>query len=774
LLERSALGLAQRFRSSSSGLQRPQTDDELRELVLRLWGVRIPDVQVCPNHTTPWRAFADAFFARSPVTVWKASRGFGGKTFLLAVLGLTEAVLLRSDVAVLGGSGQQSARVHEYMGRWWALDSAPRYLLTSEPSAMQTRLTGGNVIRALMASSRSVRGPHEPRLRCVAAGTMVRTPLGSVDIACLSVGDRVYSFHEGRIVETRVTGWRRTGVEPTIVITASNGHRLCATPDHPVLSHSGWRRADETAPGSVLYGLRESHQSEQSDQGATEQGQVGTVHRLFPQEHQLGCEEDVQLRGSQGPAVGGLPELLQRSEAEDGVVLRGLWRTTPSADDEALPVMSLDVDERARRVANGCSESYSERRVRSHAEQSRASGPRAFANVGSGVQDCRAGEPLGAGHPGRHDGNRSARGLLARQGASEAQGHEAGEHAGRARLQDDRTQAGSDAPVVEDLEVRSVTPGLRVPVYDISVAVGQSFIANGFVVHNCDEIDEMDLGILDAALGQPMATNGIPAQTVLSSTHQYADGTMAEILKRAGERSWPVATWCYRETMEPHGWLPLTEIERKRAEVTEAMFASEYDLEEPNPETRAIAGDKVAAMFRRELGHYRGGLGEYIEVEGPAPGGRYGTGADWARKKDWTIIPTFRFDVRPARLVAYERMQRLPWPVMIAKFDERVARYPGGAAHDGTGLGDVVDGTMKSSAEAFMMVGRARSDLISEYVAAVERGEFLAPHIDSAEAAHRLASVDDLYGSGHLPDDIAAAALAYRAGAFGTLRGEAV
>jgi hypothetical protein len=447
-------------------IRRPGTDDELRALVLELWGVRIPDVQVCPNHTTPWRAFADAFFARSPVMVWKASRGFGGKTFLLAVLGLTEAVLLKSDVAVLGGSGQQSARVHEYMGRWWALNSAPRYLLANEPSAMQTRLAGGNVIRALMASSRSVRGPHEPRLRV-------------------------------------------------------------------------------------------------------------------------------------------------------------------------------------------------------------------------------------------------------------------------------------------------------------------------------DEIDELDLPILDAALGQPMATNGIPAQTVLSSTHQYADGTMAEVLKRAGERGWPVCTWCYRETLEPHGWLPAAEVERKRAEVPDAMFASEYDLEEPNPETRAIDGAKVAAMFRREVGHYRGGLGEYIELEPPvkavyegdvlvSPPGRYGNGGDWARKKDWTVIWTFRFDVRPARLVAYERMQRLPWPVMIARFDERVARYPGGAAHDGTGLGDVVDGTMKSSAEAFMMVGRPRSDLISEYVAAVERGEFLAPHIDSAEAAHRLASVDDLYGSGHLPDDIAAAALAYRAGAFGTLRGEAV
>jgi hypothetical protein len=452
--------------AGAKALRVPETDEELREAVLRLWGVRIPDVKVCEKCTTPWRAFSDAFFARSPVTVWKAARGFGGKSFLLALLGLTEAVLLKADVAVLGGSGEQAKRVHEYMGQWWALDSAPHGVLASEPSAMQTRLASGNTIRALMASSRSVRGPHEPRLRI-------------------------------------------------------------------------------------------------------------------------------------------------------------------------------------------------------------------------------------------------------------------------------------------------------------------------------DEVDELDVLILNAALGQPMSRNGVEAQTVLSSTHQYADGTMTEVLTRASANGWPVYRWCYRETMEPHGWLPASEVERKRNEVPEAMWRCEYELDEPNPETRAIDSASVAAMFRRELGHFRGVLGEYVEIEEPVkavykdgelvtPAGHYGTGADWAKKQDWTVIITYRFDVKPARLVAYERMQRMPWPVMIARFDARCARFPGSAAHDGTGIGDVVDGVMGSAAEAFMMVGRARADLLSEYVAAVERGEFIAPHIDAMEASHRLASVDDLYGSGHPPDDIVAGALAYRAGSFGTLRGEAV
>lgn len=40
------------------------------------------------------------------------SRAFGGKTFSLSLLALTEALILPVDVTVLGGSGQQSARVN--------------------------------------------------------------------------------------------------------------------------------------------------------------------------------------------------------------------------------------------------------------------------------------------------------------------------------------------------------------------------------------------------------------------------------------------------------------------------------------------------------------------------------------------------------------------------------------------------------------------------------------------------------------------------------------
>lgn len=460
--------------TAAHNFQLPITDEHaLREFVRLAWGVHIPDKQVCPDHSTPWRAFADAYFVKSSIAAWVASRGFGGKSFLLALLGLTEAATLKANVTVLGGSSEQSNRVHEYTQQFWNWQGAPRQLLKSDPSKRETRLQWGNTIRALMASQASVRGPHPSRLRI-------------------------------------------------------------------------------------------------------------------------------------------------------------------------------------------------------------------------------------------------------------------------------------------------------------------------------DECDELDIKLFDAALGQPMNSNGVVAQTVASSTHQYANGTMTEVLRRAADKGWPVHHWCYKETMQPHGWLPKSEVVQKQADVTAVMWNVEYELQEPSPESRAIQPESVSKMFQRDLGDFEGRNGEYIEIEPPMmvcvkcdfemsvddatliklkqcpeckaklDGASYSTGADWARKLDWTAIITLRYDCNPMRLVAFERQGRKPWPLMVGRFNTRLERYSGNAAHDGTGIGDVVDGYLEYGADSVIMVGRARSDLLSEYIAAIERDEIVSPLIKFMEAEHRYASVDDVYGSGHLPDTIAAGSLAYR------------
>ena len=142
-------------------ISRPRNDAELRNCLRRDFGIAFPDVQVCPNHSTPWRAFCDAFFCRKSIVVWKASRGFGGKSFMLSVLGTVEAHYLGAYVTILGGSGEQSARVHRYIREHRRKLDLPEDEATKRESSFGER----GLVQALMASSRSVRGPHPQRLR---------------------------------------------------------------------------------------------------------------------------------------------------------------------------------------------------------------------------------------------------------------------------------------------------------------------------------------------------------------------------------------------------------------------------------------------------------------------------------------------------------------------------------------------------------------------------------------------------------------------------------
>jgi hypothetical protein len=283
---------------------------------------------------------------------------------------------------------------------------------------------------------------------------------------------------------------------------------------------------------------------------------------------------------------------------------------------------------------------------------------------------------------------------------------------------------------------------------------------------NMDEVDEMDLWVFDSAMGQTMeAGTSFTPGTTISSTYQYPDKTMFEVLQRAEANGWPVYEWCWKENHEDNdGWIPQREIIRKQREVTARMWEIEYDLQEPSIEGRAIDQDALDLMFQRDLGYFEGGPSEYIEIEGPVKGAQYATGADWAKVNDWTVISTFRTDGGMWKLVAFERMRRLPWPHMIERLNIRMDRYKGEAAHDATGVGNVVDDYLRHNVEGIVLVGQRRRDIWSDWIIAMEQGEVEAPHIEWMYREYLYCTVGDLYGQGvddHPPDSFVAGALAW-------------
>lgn len=294
-----------------------------------------------------------------------------------------------------------------------------------------------------------------------------------------------------------------------------------------------------------------------------------------------------------------------------------------------------------------------------------------------------------------------------------------------------------------------------------------------------DEIDEAELSIIQAAQGQPMRKKNyldevIETNTVFSSTHTYPDGPVTYFKKEFEEKGFPTWTWCYKETSNPvDGWLDPAEVERKRLEIPAQMWRNEYDILEPNFEGRAIDEASVERMFDPMWDVKDGKEGFYYQFINPRPDRDYVTGVDWAKSKDYTVIITWDTTVLPWKMAAFEKINRRPWPAMVKRLNKRWAMYGGQVVSDATGIGSVVNdyiefpkGAYRSDLTELTMAGRIRSEMITEVVQGVENGDFLAPRVKSMYDDFRFVTPDNLYNNGpsaHLPDTIAATALAWTA-----------
>jgi hypothetical protein len=231
-------------------------------------------------------------------------------------------------------------------------------------------------------------------------------------------------------------------------------------------------------------------------------------------------------------------------------------------------------------------------------------------------------------------------------------------------------------------------------------------------------------------------------------------------------------------------------VDGKRKTVSAQMWKTEYELNEPSGASRAFDLDALEEAFvayPRPLQAINKGDSENVWIwELPEPGGVYAVGADWAKEKDMTVIGVVRVDVHPKRLVKLTRINKRPYPVMIGMLNRDVEAYHAHGCHDRTGLGNVVEDYIEfnDSVEGFTMVGRARTQLLLDYVAAAEHGEYILPtnivrdeldadgkpvilqQLEFFKRAHRATTVADVYAPGkwdsHLPDDVSMMSLLHR------------
>ena len=171
---------------------RPRTRRNLKNYVKAFLGIDIPDKRICPEHNSPldylWHTYTADFpeeqksqggipHAKSGISnlkseiprlnadciVW-ANRA-GGKTELAAIATLLDCIFKPNcQVRILGGSGEQSSRMYEYLTAF--LHRGFEEFLAGPVLKARCRFVNGSAVEVLTQSPTSVRGQHIQKLRC--------------------------------------------------------------------------------------------------------------------------------------------------------------------------------------------------------------------------------------------------------------------------------------------------------------------------------------------------------------------------------------------------------------------------------------------------------------------------------------------------------------------------------------------------------------------------------------------------------------------------------
>ena len=713
----------------------PKNDDELWLCIKALWGVELPRHRVCDGHVSPFEAVSHAYFSKDPnFAVWYASRG-SGKSLALAVLGLTKTFVADADCTILGGSIWQSQNVREHMSKMLRWPNAPTYAVKRDITTM-IETTTRKQIKPLPASQTSVRGPHPP--------------LQLLD----EIDEMDYTLYQAALGQAMEQLNTRGEIVGEYIVASSTWQNPvgCQVVNTPITTYRGIVPIQDVQVGDLVptrAGWR--YVTHVHDMGMQE-----CVTVRFASGRELTCTpwHPVWVSGSgfvRADALSaGTPVLAHVSAPGIGLVVI----------DPALPAASVDAgsrvldDDGARGsqivpvIADGPLIPAELGRAgvvlldRDGLEVPRIDAGTVRTSPAAGA----TGVPVVAEMVDVDVLGQSAVQLLPDPlvGRDDALGIAPVGLDPVAVLHD--SERPRDALIgievdgytfAEDKVVHVSHHGMVLPTWDLTVAGEPEYVANGILVHN----------------------------------------TMTTVIDDARKKGLPVFTWCWRELIKspanPHGWMNQSFIDRKKRTVSAEMWRTEYDLNEPSGTSRAFDLNAIEQYFVDYPEpifeeHLQGGIDDTWVWEAPTVTGSYAAGADWAKEQDKTVLAVMRTDVMPRRLVALRRMNRQKYPVMTAAFSKWVKEYHATAQHDKTGVGNALNDFLDDdAAKGFVMVGRARAQMFTNYISDFEHGGYSLPRVEAFYRGHRGATVADVFAphkwDEHTPDDVVAMAMAHRA-----------
>lgn len=142
----------------------------------------------------------------------------------------------------------------------------------------------------------------------------------------------------------------------------------------------------------------------------------------------------------------------------------------------------------------------------------------------------------------------------------------------------------------------------------------------------------------------------------------------------------------------------------------------------------------------------------------PAPrvaGRSYITTVDIGRRKDATIINTFDVSSLPYVRVAFDRLERVPYPAIQQAITARARAYPGATYVESNGVGDPVIENLDVPVIPFVTTARSKLQALQALQLLFERGQIRA----AWDARERAALIGCSWDDDHTPDEVMSLAL---------------
>lgn len=277
-----------------------------------------------------------------------------------------------------------------------------------------------------------------------------------------------------------------------------------------------------------------------------------------------------------------------------------------------------------------------------------------------------------------------------------------------------------------------------------------------FAIYSDDNIDairseDFDLVILDEA-------SRIKAESVddaIMPTLADRDGSLIEISTPRGRN------WWYDQCMAA------------KANGRDHAFFTAPSSDNPNPNIQkaaALAKERVArATYEQEwLAQFvEGGLTLFTiddittaaqnapELAPAAPGREYVTTVDVGRRHDATVINTFDVTELPYPRVAFERLERVPYPYIQQRIAERVTAYPGVAYVESNGVGDPLIENMSVPVTPWLTTAKSKLQALQALQLLFEQHSIKAQW----DARERQALIGCSWDEDHTPDEVMSLAI---------------